>query len=448
MRITRKVLTDLAIWMLGFGIFAGLVFPFFVVALGMPEDRALSPLFFTATLLAGIAVGAANYAIAHLVIRPRLRFLSKKMGDVGGQISNATYTGDWEGCSPEQCAIDVDSDDELGQSAVAFNRLLDAFSESRHVEQAVDDFTQSLSMTLDFNELTDNALTLLLSNTQAQAGAIIVDTGGELEIAASLGIQDVQSILKTEHVRHVFRKGTEVRFEMPKDLVVNGIVATFTPREISVIPVAFNDVPIAAILLVSASNFPKRSIRLVRLFRQGLALAIQNALAHRQLQRVAALDPLTGIYNRRFGMKRLSEEFARSVRAKSNLAVVMFDIDHFKKVNDTYGHLVGDRVIIAVCGAAQRMLRDGDTLVRYGGEEFCAILPGASAVNAAEVSERIRHAVSETVVDDEAQKITVTISIGVAVYPDQHAENEIKLLDAADRKLYRAKQEGRNRVVS
>jgi len=446
-RITTKILTDLAIWMVMFGILAGVVFPFFVLLLGVSEDKALSTVFFAATLCAGMMVGGINYLIAHWVIRPRLRYLSEKMGVIGAQINEATYTGDWSRCTPEECAVKVESDDEIGGCALSFNRLLDAFSESRHVEQAVVNFTQALSSTLDFDELADDALAQILLHTNAQAGAIIVETSGELEIAAARGIKKTASILESDQVRHMFRDGNEVRFEMSEDLVIDGIVADFKPREICAIPVAFNDIPIAAMVLASSVGFEQGAIRLARLFRQGLGLALQNALAHRQLQRVAALDPLSGAYNRRFGMKRLREEYSRAVRAKGNLALIMFDIDHFKKVNDTYGHLVGDRVIVAVCNAGQRILRGDDILVRYGGEEFCAILPGATIQNALDIAERIRRVVEETSVEDGDQRISVNISAGVAVYPDHPTENETALLDHADKKLYVAKREGRNQVV-
>lgn len=447
MRITKKILTDLAIWMVMFGVLAGVVFPFFVLLLGVSEGKALSPVFFAATVFAGTAVGGLNYLIAHWVIRPRLRYLSQKMGDIGVQIQQATYTGDWSSCTPEQCAVKVESEDEIGGCALAFNRLLDAFSESRHVEQSVVNFTHSLSSTLDVEELAAEALAQIMAHTNTQAGALVIEASGELEVAASRAIKDAGSILDSDQVRQMFRDGKEIRFSVPEGMVIDGIVADFEPREICAIPVTFNDIPIAAMVLVSSVGFQRGDLRLARLFREGLGLAIQNALAHRQLQRVAALDPLSGAYNRRFGMKRLREEFSRAVRLNGNLAVIMFDIDHFKAVNDTYGHLVGDRVIVAVCNAGQRILRGDDIWVRYGGEEFCAILPGATVQNALDIAERIRRVVEETAVEDGEQRISVNISAGVAVYPDQLSDSETALLDHADKKLYIAKSEGRNQVV-
>lgn len=446
MRITKKILTDLAIWMVTFGVLAGIVFPFFVLSLGVSKDIALSSSFFIATLCAGVTVGTINYLIALWVIRPRLRYLSHKMGETGAQIQKATYTGDWGGCSPDQCSVKVESEDELGDCAIAFNNLLDSFSESRNVEQAVVNFTRSLSSTLDFEELAENALAKIVCYTGAQAGAIIVQASGELEIAASRGIKKPTTLLDSDLVRHMFRDGVEIKFEMPENLIIDGIVSDFRPHEVIALPISFNNVPIASVVLASSAGFKRGDLRVARLFRQGLGLALQNALAHRQLQRVSALDPLTNAYNRRFGMKRLHEEFSRAVRTRGNLAVIMFDIDHFKNVNDTYGHLVGDRVIVAVCAAGQRILREDDIFVRYGGEEFCAILPGAAAQSALDVAERIRRVVSETQVEEGEQRVNVNISAGIAVYPDNAVDNEIDLLGLADKQLYNAKQRGRNCV--
>jgi diguanylate cyclase (GGDEF)-like protein len=124
----------------------------------------------------------------------------------------------------------------------------------------------------------------------------------------------------------------------------------------------------------------------------------------------------------------------------------MFDIDHFKAVNDTYGHLVGDRVLRAVAAACRRVIREGDVLVRYGGEEFLVLLPGAGPTDVAEVGERIRRAVEETVVLDGEQRIAITISLGGTTYSDASATPDT-LVAAADQALYEAKEAGRNRVL-
>jgi diguanylate cyclase (GGDEF)-like protein len=180
------------------------------------------------------------------------------------------------------------------------------------------------------------------------------------------------------------------------------------------------------------------------LFRQPLALALNNALDHERLQRLAAIDPLTGLYNRRFGMARLHEEFTRAARQKMPLGVLMFDIDHFKKVNDTYGHLIGDRILTKVSMLCRSVLREGDIVMRYGGEEFLAILPAASKEDVTDIGERIRRIVEETQFDVGEQLTQITISIGGAAYPDLKIATEDDLVMCADEAMYSAKHSGRN----
>ncbi len=170
-------------------------------------------------------------------------------------------------------------------------------------------------------------------------------------------------------------------------------------------------------------------------------------LAHDRLQRLAALDPLTGVFNRRFGLGRLHEEFERSIRSSIPLGLLMLDIDHFKSVNDTYGHQVGDRILKSVASIIRSILREGDILVRYGGEEFLAILPAASSEDLRLIGERIRRATEESAHPEGDQTIRVTISIGGAAYPNQNVEKESSLLQLADDSLYKAKETGRNKVV-
>lgn len=125
----------------------------------------------------------------------------------------------------------------------------------------------------------------------------------------------------------------------------------------------------------------------------------------------------------------------------------MLDIDHFKQINDTYGHTVGDLVIKRVVEVAKSALREGDVLVRYGGEEFLAILPGADCEDSLAVAERIRCLVEETKLEHDQQVIPLTVSLGFASWPEQMVENEQDLIELTDKALYYAKENGRNRAV-
>ena len=127
---------------------------------------------------------------------------------------------------------------------------------------------------------------------------------------------------------------------------------------------------------------------------------------------------------------------------------MMFDIDNFKKVNDTYGHLAGDRVMIKVTEAALAVLREGDVIIRYGGDEFLVILPAASKENAYDVGERLRLMVEKSFIREGDQMIQVTISAGITSYPELQVKNVLDLVKRADEALYLAKESGRNQVVS
>jgi len=125
----------------------------------------------------------------------------------------------------------------------------------------------------------------------------------------------------------------------------------------------------------------------------------------------------------------------------------MVDIDFFKKVNDTYGHLVGDKAIVLTTSLIKDSLRDGDIVIRYGGEEFLIILHGADSEDAFTVCERIRHKVQDSVLKEGDQQINLSVSIGIAAYPEQPVAKEMELIDMADQALYHAKNNGRNRVI-
>ncbi|HUL56216.1 MAG TPA: diguanylate cyclase, partial [Usitatibacter sp.] len=160
---------------------------------------------------------------------------------------------------------------------------------------------------------------------------------------------------------------------------------------------------------------------------------------------LARRDGLTGALNRRAAQERLDEAFELSRRHGSPLAVFFLDIDHFKSINDTYGHAAGDAVLIAVSQRIASQLRASDVVGRWGGEEFVALLPGASPEIARAMGERIRRAIEAEPVIVEDARVAVTVSVGVAML-DASNKDSADLVHLADEALYRAKEKGRNRV--
>ena len=171
-----------------------------------------------------------------------------------------------------------------------------------------------------------------------------------------------------------------------------------------------------------------------------------EAQYHESVYRMMTTDGLTQAHNRRFLLDALEREVSRARRRQSSVSVLMMDIDRFKAVNDTWGHLAGDAVLVEFVKRAGSILQGGETLARFGGEEFALLLPDTSLSEAAQIAENIRAAVSLAPVRFEAQEIPLTVSIGVAELTACRVTTVSALLEAADQMLYLAKSSGRNQV--
>ncbi|SFU87487.1 diguanylate cyclase [Pseudoduganella namucuonensis] len=180
-----------------------------------------------------------------------------------------------------------------------------------------------------------------------------------------------------------------------------------------------------------------------------LQRTLELLMANNKLEQLATTDPLTGIANRRKMTEQISKELERARRFRHPLSLLMVDIDHFKRINDTYGHDIGDRAIVAVASMLASSMRSIDMVARFGGEEFVLLMPETDIDVAGNAAERLRDAAARLRIEvDGGLKITLTISIGVAATRPQEApDSPSSLLMRADKALYRAKNEGRDRVV-
>jgi len=169
------------------------------------------------------------------------------------------------------------------------------------------------------------------------------------------------------------------------------------------------------------------------------------------LQYENVTDHLIGIHNRRYLDRRTDEEISRARRYDTQLSLLLLDIDHFKIVNDNYGHQIGDRVLMSLGQMLFREVRDTDIVARYGGEEIAVLAPQTSVASAIELAERLRRSVEKSIMVpaneyEKRQAITITVSIGVAGLDKEIVDHQ-SLIHRADKALYGAKQQGRNRVV-
>lgn len=185
--------------------------------------------------------------------------------------------------------------------------------------------------------------------------------------------------------------------------------------------------------------------RVETLERENLELIMKN----RVLAEVSARDALTGLYNRWYVMEKIESEMNRSLRHGSPVALLMLDIDHFKRINDSFGHAAGDNVLRSFGQVLRESCRVYDVPGRYGGEEFCIILPETRIGNTTAVAERIRQRLATSRFDVGAEEVSITASIGIAGMDSAGEEGLVTsaaLIDRADRALYSAKHRGRNRI--
>ena len=228
------------------------------------------------------------------------------------------------------------------------------------------------------------------------------------------------------------------------------------PRSIALLPLQRNNCLMGSLNLGSnkIDRFQKGSATdFLQHLAAVLATCLHTAIAHEKLKQAGLTDALTGINNRRFFDQRLDEEIARNKRLESSLSCLFIDIDHFKVINDTFGHDIGDAVLKKVAELIRAQLRSIDVVARYGGEEFAILLSQSGREKAIEVAERIRAITSDTSFKEKKAKANITVSVGVSTINFENRSNEDpklvgrRLLQRADKALYQAKQGGRDQVV-
>jgi diguanylate cyclase (GGDEF)-like protein len=320
----------------------------------------------------------------------------------------------------------------------------------------------SLALT-EGQELYDLVLQMASELTDASTGSLMLLEEGQesLQIKSSLGMSP--HLMKAMNVRvgsgiagKVAQSGHPL---LVRDIEKDARVSTtnrprFKTKSFISLPL-FTRVRVSGVLNLSDKRnlgaFTDADLKLLTPFANHISIMMQRSSNQEQLvrlERLSITDPLTELYNRRFLERRMQEEINRSVRNELPLAVLMIDLDHFKTYNDLCGHVAGDTVLQKVATILCLSVRDMDVVTRYGGEEFCILLPGTSPKEAAFVANRIRHDIQREQIHGAARLPfgRLTASIGIASFPED-ASTSTTLVNAADIALYAAKSGGRNQVA-
>jgi diguanylate cyclase (GGDEF)-like protein len=318
---------------------------------------------------------------------------------------------------------------------------------------------QVVVSSLDLDEVLQNILCSAMAILDMPAGSVALyeENSGQLTLHAHSGLSAAfvahdRWQVKLGGLTHRLLAAGEIQVLQDcadSPLCTNPLLLQEGIRSLVAVPLKVQEKIVGILYLddFAPRVFATEQLHMLSVLASFASMSIDNARLHREMCQLASTDGLTGLYNHRIFSQMLKEELSRASRYSLPLALVMFDVDDFKRFNDSYGHPVGDQVLVAVAEILRETLRKCDIPFRYGGEEFIAILPETLAEPAALVAERIRQAIETQSRRHLPDHIGhgVTVSVGVAAFP-RDGESGESLLKMVDDLLYRAKKEGKNKV--
>jgi diguanylate cyclase (GGDEF)-like protein/PAS domain S-box-containing protein len=328
--------------------------------------------------------------------------------------------------------------------------------EARRVAETLREAGLTLSTKLEFKQVSPLIIDLMSRVIPFDVGAFLTTEGTELKLAGIKGPEETQAL--TGHTYPIGGNrlcNLAVQGMRPLISLISGPEDILLPLAENLgvhsflgVPVVFRDHVTGLIALYNSGRrrFTEGDARVAELFANQVAIALDNSRRVEQMERQAVTDQLTNLYNRRAFADMAEKEVGRARRYQRPLALILFDIDHFKQVNDTHGHLVGDQVLRILTEKVTRTTRSTDFVCRYGGEEFIVLMPEAGRDEALVMAERLREMVSGITVVAPEGTLSLTISLGVAAlkFPDEDTLEG--LISRADKAMYEAKAAGRNTV--
>ncbi len=326
-------------------------------------------------------------------------------------------------------------------------------------QRILNSISHILNRSLTLSELLKTSLNLVSKVLNAERGFVVVHHGveDEYEILALRNFSQLEWSVDKELLQEYSQTLVERCFQQNKILIVGDTELNKTlidmksvesggGRSIVTIPLVQDDQVIGVIYLDNQNkshNFNPQQIPFLTTFAAHTSIALHNTLLYKR----AITDDLTQLFTRQHIDEVLNLEMQRAYRYKNELSLLILDLDHFKHINDNYGHTTGDQVLQVFSAIIKDHIRECDLAGRFGGEEFIIILPDTNEAGAYTFAERIRKAVEKHTFSKNNENIKVTVSIGAAEYQAHHYDNAVMLLDDADKALYQAKEQGRNRTI-
>jgi diguanylate cyclase (GGDEF)-like protein len=328
--------------------------------------------------------------------------------------------------------------------------------EARRVAETLREAGLTLSTKLEFKQVSPLILDLMSRVIPFDVGAFLTTEGTELKLAGIKGPEETQALsgrtypVSGNRLCNLAVQGMRPLISLisgPEDILLP-LAENYGVHSFLGVPVVFHDHVTGLIALYNSGRrrFTDGDARVAELFANQVAIALDNSRRVEQMEHQAVTDQLTGLYNRRAFADMAEKEVGRARRYQRPLALILFDIDHFKQVNDTHGHLVGDQVLRILTEKVTKTTRSTDFVCRYGGEEFIVLMPEAGREEALAMAERLREMVSGITVVAPEGTLSLTISLGIAALGSAAEETLEGLINRADKAMYEAKAAGRNTV--
>ncbi len=448
--IFKSIVEETAFYMIVTGLIMGLLFiPASHFILRLPAERVYSLDYGFMCIVAGLIVAIISFAVVKLVVLNKLDNFSDNINTITQNIISYKQGHIEKINECTDCYIRLYSKDVLGVLAGKYNALVRVIRSLFWQYEIIDSFFYTLSSSLEMKDLDKNVGEFLCNVTYSLGIEIFhLDKNLNLYIHYSKKVKTNLSESKKDSLIDIILDKKVVELKDNEVEPIEFGTGDIKPTEVIFFPFGDGEADKGVVVLYTKTYISETTKGLLSRLIKEYTLALKSSVAYEKMQKMAAFDELTNIYNRRFGLQRLKEEYQRAKRGNGCMCVLMFDIDHFKRVNDTYGHQAGDYILSSFAKILKENFREEDVVLRYGGEEFLCSLSNAHPEDSYKRAEAIRKQLEKSVFKWKDVNIKITVSCGLSFFIPKEEDKKLEdVIKDADERLYIAKNSGRNKCV-